>query len=233
VLKWIGQDDLDGLEFVRVIDECPDDPEYVRLPRYLMGFLYNGHYSRKAKNRPAGVVLYGNDIYFGIPSLLVVSPLATLRVARSLAHEVGHHVIATRGYVYKPWEKYKPWDGSRDPYEEKMADAYASDVMERMLKHWPYKLGQLLARLISAFLYKAGIQEYWDGKYQSAASFQARAHSLNPENEDAGQCFRHAVEKLKTQSPSPLTSAEREWLAQGYDSYPLSHGSAQLTERDQ
>ncbi|SRR6266404_4156871 len=231
-LKWIGQSDLDGLESIRVIDECPYDPESAKVPAYLRGFLHNGHYLRKIKNRPAQVVLFANDLYFGIPKLLMASPMATLEVASTLAHEVGHHVIATRGYIYKPWEKYKPWDGIRNPYEEEMADAYASDVMERMLEHWPYKLGKLMARMLSTFLYKAGIQEYWDGNYKSSASLQARAETLNPENEDAGQCFRHAMEKLKTQSPSPLNAVEMEWLTQKYNPTPMSTGRLLLTKKD-
>ena len=87
-----------------------------------------------------------------------------------------------------------------------------------------------MARMLSAFLYKAGIQEYWDGNYQSSASLQARAETLNPENEDAGQCFRHAMEKLKTQSPSPLSDAEREWLMHRYNPTPMKTGKLYLTK---
>lgn len=217
VLKWFSQQDLEGLDSIRVIDECPDDPESAKVSPYLRGFLNNGHYSKKMKNRPAQVVLYARDVYFGIPKLLMVNSVARLRLASKLAHEVGHHVIATRGYIYKPWEKYKPWNGIRDPYEEKMAEEYASDVISRMLTSWRYKFGKLLTRMLSTFLYKAGIQEFWDGNYQSAASLQSRAHTLNPENEDAGQCYRHAMEKLKTQTPSPLSPVEMEWLIQKYN----------------
>ena len=219
VLKWFWPSDLEGLESIRVIHECPDDHESAKVSPYLRGFLYNGHYSRKMKNRPAHVVLYARDVYFGIPKLLMASSVARLRVASKLAHEVGHHVIATRGYIYKPWEKYKPWNGIRDPYEEKMAEEYASDVINRMLTSWRYKFGKLLTRMLSTFLYKAGIQEFSDGNYQSAASLQSRAHTLNPENEDAGQCYRHAMEKLKTQTPSPLSPVEMEWLIQKYNSH--------------
>lgn len=231
-LKWIGQRDLEELESIRVIDECPYDPESAKVPAYLRGFLHNGHYLRKMKNQPAQVVLFANDIYFGIPKLLMTSPMATLEVASTLAHEVGHHVIATRGYIYKPWENYKPWDGVRNPYEEKMADSYASDVIERMLRHWPYKLGKLMARMASNFLYQWGLADYWDGDYQAAASRQARAHSLNLENESAGQCFRHAMEKLKAQSPSPLSPEEMEWLTKKYNPTPMSTGSLLLTKKD-
>lgn len=231
VLKWIERSDLEGLESIKVIDDCPDDPDYVKLPRYLMGFLYSGHYVRKQKDRRAEVVLYANDIYFGIPKLLMASPMTTLRIARTLAHEVGHHVIATRGYIYKPWEKYKPWNGVRDPYEEKMADAYGSDVMKRMLRHWSYKLGRLMARRLSNFLYQWGLADYWAGDYQAAASRQARASTLNLENEGADQCFRHAMEKLKTQTPSPLSDLEREWLIHKYNPTPLKTGQLHLTKQ--
>jgi len=135
VLAWFTQRDLEGLELIRVIDDCLYDPESAKVPPYLRGFLHNGHYLRKMKDRPAQVVLYANDVYFGIPKLLMASPMATVKIARTLAHELGHHVIATRGYITNHWEKYKPRYGVRNPYEEKMADAYASDLMEKMQKH--------------------------------------------------------------------------------------------------
>ncbi len=157
--------------------------------------------------------------------------MVTWNLARILAHEVGHHVIATRGYIYQPSEKYKPWEGVRDPFEEQMADAYSADVMNRMIGHWPYKRGRFLARMLSTLLYKAGIQEYWDGNYQSAASLQFRAYTLNPENEDAGRCYRHAMEKLKTQTPSPLSPSEREWLLHKYDPTPLRTATLGLSKQ--
>ena len=135
VLNWIGQQDLEGLESIRVIDDCQNDREYVALPRYLMGFLYNGHYSRKEKRFPAQIVLYANDIYFGIPTLLIPSPMTTLRVARTLAHEVGHHVIATRGYIYNRSEKYSERNGKRDAFAEKTADSYAFAVIDKRCSH--------------------------------------------------------------------------------------------------
>ena len=233
VLKWISQRDIKGLESIRVIDECPDDPEEsAKVSRYLRGFLYNGHYSRKTKNQPAQIVLYANDVFFGIPKVLMASSLARLRLADRLAHEVGHHVIATRGYIYKPWEKHKPWDGITNPYEEKMADAYASDVIQGMLGHWRYRLGKLTARMLSTWLYKAGIEEYFRENYQSAASLLSRADTLNHDNEAAGQGFRHAMEKLKTQIPSPLSEVEKEWLINKYNPTPRAHsGELLLTKK--
>ncbi len=222
ILRWVHPKDLEGLESIVVIDDCPDDPEYVKTQPYLRGFLYNGHYEKKKRHSPARVVLYSNDIYWGIPKLFWVSPTARLKIARTLFHEIGHHVIATRGYINEPHEKYKPWDGSRSPYEEEMADSYASNAMTRMLRAWPYKFGRLVARGLSTLYFKAGIQDYWDGNYQSAAALQFRAHSLNRQNEEAGQCYRHAMEQLKQQAPSPLTDAERQWLKRRYSHSALS-----------
>ncbi|HEV7473478.1 MAG TPA: hypothetical protein VGN90_05480 [Pyrinomonadaceae bacterium] len=220
VLKWFSEGDLEGLQSIKVIDECPDDPESVKVSAYLRGFLYNGHYSMMMKNQPAEIVLYARDVYFGIPRLFMASSVARLRLAAKLAHEVGHHVIATRGYIYDRSEKYKPWKGVRDPYEEKMADAYAADVTQRMLRHRHYRLGRSLARMLSSFFYRVGLKKYFAGNYQSAASFWSRAHTLDSKNEDAGQYFRHAMEKLKTQSPSPLSKVEREWLRRRYSQSP-------------
>lgn len=59
VLKWIDQRDLEGLGMIEVIDECPDDPDSVKVQQYLRGFIYNGHYVRKGKNELARIVVEG------------------------------------------------------------------------------------------------------------------------------------------------------------------------------
>lgn len=226
-MRWISPRDLEGLQLIKVIDESYDDPESAKVPLYLKGFPSRGMYLRQTATRGAQVVLYGTYLYLGIPKFFMRNSMVTLNLTRVLAHELGHHVIATRGYIYQPGEKYKPWDGIRNPYEEKMADAYAADVMGRMLRQWRYKLGRLLARMLSMFLYKAGIQDYWDGNYQTAASREFLSYNFNPENEAAGQCYRHAMEKLKTQTPSPLTASEREWLLHKYDGNPIRTATLQ------
>ena len=220
VLRCINQEDLTSLHSIRVIDERPDNPEYAQRPKYLNGFLYNGHYEFKTKDRAARVVLYANDIYFGIPRVMMYTPMATLKLARTLAHEIGHHIVATKGFIYKPWEKYRQWNGVIDPYEEKMVESYAADVLQKMLRNWPYKFGDFLTRKFANLLYSAGLQKYWDGDYIRSARLQFRAYHLCPTNEDAGQCYRHAIEKLKTQTPSPLSGSERDWLLHGYESDP-------------
>lgn len=222
ILRWVPERDLEGLELVRVVEDSPyDEFDAARVPAYMRGFLYNGMYLRKEKNRSAQILLFANDIYFGIPKVLFASPVATLKIARTLVHEVAHHVIASRGYIYEPSERYKPWNGPRNPDEEKMADRYAAEVTDRMARHWLYKLGKLSTLILSHRLYQAGLKDYSDENYRAAASRLARAHSLNLANEDAGQSFRHAMEKLKTQTLS-LTEMERDWLLKKYSSRPVT-----------
>ena len=231
VLKWCRHDDLKGLESIIVIDKCPDDPMSTKVAPYIRGFLYNGHYSRRIRNQTAHVVLYSDDIYFGIPKLLMASRICTLKIARTLAHEIGHHVIATRGYIHQPSEHYQPWTGIRDPHEEEMADQYAAEVMNRMLTSWRNRFSRLLAQMLSIFLYKAGIQDYWDGNYESSARLEFRARAINPDNVEAGQCYRHAMEKLKTQRPSPLTDIEKEWMTKRYNRSGLIYVRAAMAEQ--
>lgn len=228
VLRRMSNADLQGLALIKIIDDCPNDPESAKVPAYMRGFLYNGHYSGKTQERGAEVVLYANDVYFGVPRLLVATPMATLKLARTLAHEIGHHVIATRGYIYDHREKYAPWTGKTNPKEEQMVQAYAEDVIDALLQHWPYKLGNWLLQLTSKILFKRGLRDYWHNNYQRAASCFARVHSLTPTNENAGQNFRHAMEKLKVKVPDSFGDAERHWLFHRYNATPMKTGKLRL-----
>src|SRR5262245_27532957 len=230
-LKYIDSAHLEGLRAIRVIGQSPDDPEANKYPPYLRGYLLNGHYQHKFKHRPAEVVLYAKDIYFGVPRRLIRSRVATLKLARTLAHELGHHLIASRRFIYKPWEKYKPWKGKRDPYEERMANLYSAAVLEGMVKHWPNRLANCVTRITAYSLYQDSLADYWDGNYQSAAQRGFQAYMLH-KNQDAGQCYRHAMEKLKTQSPSPLSDAEQDWLMHHYNATPRKKRRSSSREQE-
>jgi hypothetical protein len=58
-------------------------------------------------------------------------------------------------------------------------------------------------------LYKADLEDYRREDYQMVAKLAFKAHILNPENEDAGQCYLHAMEKLRKKVPSQEVSAKR------------------------
>ena len=198
-LKWIAPANMDGLAAVELMDEAPDDPKALKTPAYLRGFLYNGRYFKENPQKPAHVVLYIRDLYVGIPGVLKVTPMATLRIAFTLSHEIGHHIIATRGYLFNRTEKYKPWQpGCFDPYEEEMADAYASEVIQKMCQSWYYRFGRFLTRVVGKTLFRAGIQQYWEGNHHKAASCTFQAYMVDPTNLEAGKAYRTIMEGVKS-----------------------------------
>lgn len=210
-LKWIDPVDLKDLEYLRIMDYEPDDPDVSKQPPYLTGFLYCGSYFKRKGKRPASIALYTHDLYFGIPRLLAPSPMARLIIASTLAHEVGHHAIATRGYVCKPRANIR-LNSLVDSDKERAATAYASEVVNRMLTSWYYKCGRLLARLFSYFFFKMGNKAHWKGDFKRAAAWEFRAYIINTENLDAWQAYLQDRKAILGKTPSALTDAERLWL---------------------
>src|SRR4051812_25062487 len=100
-LGWINQTDLAGIDYIQLLDTASDLPE--RSPEWLRqakedGYAICGTYVPKHGDRPAHIALYAKDLYRPIFSLYERTPLVTLRIGHTLAHEVGHHLQATRGY---------------------------------------------------------------------------------------------------------------------------------------
>jgi len=206
-LQWIPPTDLAAVGAIRIIEEEPDLPTYRAEPPYLRGFLCNGRYFRKSPSETAQIVLYTRDLFLGIPWLFKPTPMATLRFAFTLAHEVGHHIIATRGYIYKPHEKYKPWSKAKfDPYEEKMADSYASDVIKKMSESRLYQLGRVLGRIHSRALFEIAVWQHWAGNYEKAARLHFQAYMVDSENVDAGQSYTHDIKMVAREKDQHLTS---------------------------
>ncbi len=137
-------------------------------------------------------MLYARQIYRGIPRFLWWSSLPTLRIARALAHEVGHHMAATRGYVIRPGEDRNQ--------EESLADRYAANVLERMTTHWSYKLGRWGLKDLAGWHYVFGIADWRAKKYGSAADSFYKSWLLDRQNEDALYWYWRAREMSEAKS---------------------------------
>jgi hypothetical protein len=212
-LKWINPSDLEGLGCIRILRYEPEDPAARNLPPYLNGFLYNGYYFREKVGRPATIALYTHDLYFPIPKIFVLSPVATLRIAERLAHELGHYVLATGRFSGEV--KIQPKRANShlvDPQEEAAADQYAAQVVNRMLRSTYYRFGRFMARWLSSRMFKLGDRAHWKGDFKRAAELEFRAYMLNHENEDAWQAYLQDKQALMTKTPSALNDAERRWL---------------------
>lgn len=188
-LRWIHKSDLHGLDLIRLEDELSETTdlaaacqERLRAEREGGAGVY-GWYSREA---PTLIVLYVRDIYRGIPSLLWWSSVPTLRIVRTLAHEVAHHVTATKGYVFQPGEKADD--------EELIANRYAASVLSKMRAHWRYRFSHWCLREIAAWHYAFGNVDWREKKYEAAANRFFRAWDLDPEHSDASYWYWRAKE---------------------------------------
>lgn len=147
-----------------------------------------GWYVSSAEGNPAFIMLYVRPIYRSIPRPLRWSTAPTLRIVRTLAHEVAHHLIATRGYVFD--------EGEDVADEELLAERYAEQVLLRATKRWLYKLGELSLNEIASWQYTRGILDWRDGRYLSAAERFYDAWNLNPKIKDAAYWYWRSRDKL-------------------------------------
>jgi hypothetical protein len=152
----------------------------------IYGLYYNRH--------PPYIVLNISDIYRGVPMVYWLTPVPTLLIAYSLAHEVAHHIVATRGRgcVIKAGESLKP-----NEQEEVFADKYAFSVLERMSKRWYYRLGKWAIRDLSDWHYISGISAWRSKDYVSAAEHWHNAWALHANNNEAAYWYKRAKEMLK------------------------------------
>jgi hypothetical protein len=198
VLAWMNPLDLAGIEFIRLLPEDAESPA-LKQPAYLRSPVRVGEYfmpNPRAKNAgPPHITIYTRHFYYGIPWLFKYTPVTTVRMAFVLAHEVGHHLIARRGYVYEPTEVYKP-PGFRDERAEGLANRYATNLVRSMSARWYYGLGHWLGNKISWWYYELGAGAWEKGEYKRAAYFWFCSYFANPENNKAERGYQQALARV-------------------------------------
>jgi len=95
-LSWISPLDLDGVAFIKLMDEI-EEP-HAEAPGWhkqakAEGTCINGMYLPSEGKSPAHITLYGRDLYRGIPRIYSWTTVPTLSICYTLAHEVGHHLM--------------------------------------------------------------------------------------------------------------------------------------------
>jgi hypothetical protein len=180
-LSWINQADLVGIEFICLMDEVPTSVK----GEIEEGSTHGFYCFQTSSSRPY-IILSIREIYRGVPSFLWWSSVPTLRISRTLAHEVAHHLVATKEHVSKQIET------SED--EESFANEYAGKVLKKMTKRWYYKLGSWCIKDLSGWHYAFGLIDMREGNYRAAADHFFSAWDLNPEFEDAADWYWRARE---------------------------------------
>src|SRR5882724_11676570 len=94
-LRFIRPDHVMGVGYIRLEDRLPElneaSPDWARRAVAKKERVY-GWYAAHEDNDQAHIVLYVRQIYNGLPGFMWWTPLPTLRIVRTLAHEVAHHL---------------------------------------------------------------------------------------------------------------------------------------------
>jgi hypothetical protein len=193
-LKWIDPRDLTDLAYIDLeseIDLPPDQqPEWYREATSPHALLTGAYCPELDQHRLPRIKLYFKNLCFGIPRIYWMSPVVTLQIARTLAHEVGHHVKARGGFVFDNDESGEE--------EELLVDQYASKVIAKMQSRAWYRFGTWLARDLACTHYLQGLVAWNSQQYAEAASSWKKSFNIDPSREDASYWYWRAIEKLNT-----------------------------------
>ena len=177
-IRWIYPGDLVDLKHVLLIDELPEvttqSAKWYSEAHRASTAIY-GWYKPKDRT-PAAITLHVSELYRGIPSLYYWTTVPTLIITSSLAHEVGHHLIAKRGYLFSSAEKLTTRQD-----EETAVNHYAFSVVKRMRERWYYRAGHWAVRDLADTHYMLGILDWREKKYKEAAEHWHNASMLDPE----------------------------------------------------
>ena len=193
--------DSHGISFIRLLDEMPKltdlSPEWQKDLKqhyiYTIGLYVGGN-----KNQPTYINLYVQNIYRGIPSCLALTPVSTLVIAEILAHEVGHHLINTRGYVFEPTEIFK-----HKEVVEEFCDRYAVSIVTKMMAQWRYKVARwILNRLADWHFVCGAFAEGRKKPAQAAEHFLTEFH-LDTNREDALHRYWSITSVAKAEQVGP------------------------------
>jgi hypothetical protein len=191
-LRWIDPADIVGIAFIELQDRMPqaaaEAPDWHQRAT-AEDLSVNGLYCREEVNSPANITLFVRDLYRGMPKIYWLTPALTMRVARTLAHEVGHHLIATRGYVFVPGEKVLPFE-----YEEETANRFSFSVIKRMRGRWYYRLGSWANKTLAGWHSGQAAADWKAGNYERAAESWYRSFHLDPDLHDAVLWYKSARE---------------------------------------
>lgn len=199
-LRWIDQSHLEGLDSIRIESEMPDRPDRVvpeiewakQVRAISQTACVNGWYAEGSGSTPPYIMLYARPIYRPIPMFFWWSAVPTLRIVSTLAHEVAHHLVAKRGYVFDQGEDLTD--------EESLANRYSASVLQKTTARFSYRLGQSCLKEIAAWYYNFAILDWRQKNYKAAAEGFYNAWNLNPEHQEANYWHWRAKEMSSFES---------------------------------
>lgn len=192
--KWIPEIDLVGLDHIKLFRKLTDfSPEGITIGRTKCkdeGLVISAVYSAGKRGDPAFISFFIQAMYFPLERFVRFPPLTTIYFSRIVAHEVGHHLVANRGYIFTPDEKY----GS-PAFEEEMANRYAFEIASRMKQRRYYRTADRILKYFSKVYFEEGRQMWKSEKFDAAATSWYKSWLLDNDNDTAGDLFWQARKK--------------------------------------
>jgi hypothetical protein len=191
-LRSFGAEELEGLDAVWLLNVMPE-PGGVKVKEALdKGGCVSGMYHARSEKYSSYVRLFVNEIYRGVRGhlpLYHLTPVPVLLITRVLAHEVAHHLAATRGYIFAR--------GERGRNEESLADHFALRHLEKLKARPKYRFGFWLMGKLARVHYDSGVVYSSRRDYCAASECWFMAWRLNPELKDVSAWYHLAREKCK------------------------------------
>src|SRR4030095_3334684 len=106
--------------------------------------------------------------------------IPTLTLAHIIGHEVGHHLINTRGYVFQPTEVFK-----HKEIAEEFCDRYAVGILKKMLVNRRYRFWRWIVKRLAGWHFAMGAFNEGLNNPQKAADHFLTAFHLDSDREDA------------------------------------------------
>ena len=195
-LSHFTEAELNGVGLIWLVNDLPDDAdeEYKKVIR--MGGQINGFYYFKTEEEPPFILLFINSIYRSLRLFPFIhyTVIPSLCISRTLAHEIGHHLIAIRGYVFN--------QGEDTSDQEVLANQYARNHLEKMRSRFRYRFGFWLMKQLAELHYSAGVVYSTKQKYCEAADCLYKAWDLNPKLENVAEWYHLAREKCHSNKES-------------------------------
>lgn len=190
---WIPEFDYAGLERVELFDSISDlefEPTWSGKNCGTEDLWVKAIYFPGKGSKAAFVTLFIESANLPLDRFIRFRPITTLYFIHILAHEVGHHLIATRGYIFTSDETYRS-----AAFEEEMADRYAYTICQRLMDKWYYRASARILRFISKIHFEEGRQNWKKGDYSAAATCWYKAWLLDFDNFQAGELYLEAKRK--------------------------------------
>jgi hypothetical protein len=200
-IGWIFPADLEGISSLKLIDELAPAREtsaawYKKAQKN--DYFVLGWYKAKAPTE-AAITLNIGDIYKCIPVIYRWTPVATLIITQTLAHEVGHHMSYKKGYAVALTGRLEK---KPDRDEEARAESYALAVMTRMRRRWHYRLAALAVNDLTQWYDVQALLDWRAGKYKDAARKWYKAAVLDPYDRRLASCYWRAKEMCDSNPPA-------------------------------